>query len=236
MDDFTDKVVMITGAPGAVGSAVTRAFAARGAKLALVNHTLEPLQAAFDDLPNALLLGDVDVTEAESVQRGVKQVMDGWGRIDVLVNTVGTWRGGKSLYDESALDTWDFLMTLNARSIIVMAQAVVPVMIAQGSGKIVSIGARGGLQGSGSSGAYSASKAALIRATESLSESLKNQGINVNAVLPSTIDTAANRQSMPKADPDKWVAPDALADVIVFLASDAARAIHGASIPVYGRV
>jgi NAD(P)-dependent dehydrogenase (short-subunit alcohol dehydrogenase family) len=127
-------------------------------------------------------------------------------------------------------------MTLNARSIIVMARAVAPIMIEQGSGKIVNIGARTGLQGSGGSGAYSASKAALIRATESLSESLKNQGINVNAVLPSTLDTQPNREMMPKADTAKWVAPAALADVIVFLASDAARAIHGASIPVYGRV
>jgi NAD(P)-dependent dehydrogenase (short-subunit alcohol dehydrogenase family) len=236
MDYFADKVVMITGAPGDVGSAVTRAFADRGAKLALINLHHEPLKAKFADLADALLLGDVDVTQPDPIARAVQQVMDRWGRIDVLVNTVGTWRGGQSLYGESALDTWDFLMNINARSVVVTAQAVAPIMIAQGSGKIVSVGARSGLQGSGGSGAYSAAKAALQRATESLSESLKNQGINVNAVLPSTIDTEPNRQSMPKADPAKWVAPDALADVIVFLASDAARAIHGASIPVYGRV
>jgi NAD(P)-dependent dehydrogenase (short-subunit alcohol dehydrogenase family) len=236
MDDFKDQVVMITGAPGDVGSAVTRAFAGRGTRLALINLHQEPLQEAFGDLPNALLLGDVDVTEPEPVQRAVEQIMDRWGRIDVLVNTVGTWRGGQPLYDEAALDTWDFMMNINARSVVVTAQAVAPIMIEQGSGRIVSVGARSGLQGSGGSGAYSAAKAAVIRATESLSESLKNKGINVNAVLPSTIDTEPNRQSMPKADPAKWVAPDALADVIVFLASDAARAIHGASIPVYGRV
>lgn len=236
MDDFSDKVVMITGAPGDVGSAVTRAFAERGAKLALINRSPDPLHDAFDDLPDALLLGDVDVTELDPVQKAVSQTMDRWGRIDVLVNTVGTWRGGKPLYDESVLDTWDFMMNINARSVVVMARAVAPIMIEQGSGRIVSVGARSGLQGSGGSGAYSASKAALIRATESLSESLKNQGINVNAVLPSTLDTGPNREMMPKADPDKWVTPAALADVIVFLTSDAARAIHGASIPVYGRV
>lgn len=233
--DFTDKVVVITGAPGSVGTAITHAFATRGAKLGLINRSAEPLHKAFSNLKNTLLLGDVDVTEQEPVRGALTRVANTWGRIDVLVNVAGTWRGGKPLYDKSSLDTWDFLMDLNARSVVITAQIAAPIMIEQGSGKIISVGARSALKAGANDGAYAASKAALVRATESLSESLKDKGVNVNAVLPSTIDTEPNRESMPNRDFDRWVSPDALADVILFLASDLARAIHGAAIPVYGR-
>lgn len=230
-----NKVVLITGAPGGLGKAVSRAFAAQGAALALTNRSPEPLEAAFADLEDALLIGGIDVTKEEDVKRLVETVIERFGRIDVLVNIAGTWRGGTPVH-EMPVDTWDFLMTLNARSVYLMNQAVAPVMLEQGAGKIVSVAAKSALEARKGNAAYSASKSAVLRITEAMSAELKHQGINVNCVLPTTIDTPANRQSMPKADFSKWVSPEALADVIVFLASDAAQAIHGAAIPVDGLV
>jgi NAD(P)-dependent dehydrogenase (short-subunit alcohol dehydrogenase family) len=128
------------------------------------------------------------------------------------------------------------MLDLNAKSVINTARAVVPKMLAAGYGKIVNIGAIAGLRGGAKMGAYSASKGAVIRLTESMSAELRDKGINVNCILPSVIDTPQNRADMPSADPRRWVAPEALADVVLFLASDAARAIHGAAIPVSGLV
>jgi len=128
------------------------------------------------------------------------------------------------------------MLGLNARSVINVARAVVPGMIAAGNGKIVNIAALAGLAGKADMGAYSASKAAVIRLTESMSAELRDKGINVNCIMPSIIDTPQNRAAMPKADPGRWVTPQALAEVVMFLASDAASAIHGAAIPVTGRV
>ncbi len=229
------KVVLITGADGSLGRAVTRAFAGRGAHLALTDYRAEGLRESFADLDDALLVGGIDVTDPAAVERLVEAVIERWGRIDVLVNIVGTWRGGQPVH-ETELETWDFLMNLNARSVFLVSRAVVPHMIEAGAGKVVSVAAKTGLEGRTGVAAYSASKSAVIRLTEAMSDELKNGGINVNCVLPSIIDTPPNREAMPKADYAKWVAPEALADVIVFLASDAARAIHGAAIPVYGRV
>ena len=137
---------------------------------------------------------------------------------------------------ETPEDTWELMLGLNAKSVINCARAVVPGMLAAGRGKIVNIAALAGLSGKANMGAYSASKSAVIRLTESMSAELRDRGINVNCILPSTIDTPQNRADMPKADPRRWVAPEALADVVLFLASDAARAIHGAAIPVNGLV
>lgn len=142
---------------------------------------------------------------------------------------------GEKVHETSAR-TWDFLLGLNAGSLLNVAAAVVPHLIGQGGGKVVTVGAAAALKGAADMGAYGASKAALIRLTEAMSAELRDQGINVNCVLPSIIDTPDNRAAMPDADVSRWVAPEALADVIAFLASDAARAIHGAAIPVTGRV
>jgi NAD(P)-dependent dehydrogenase (short-subunit alcohol dehydrogenase family) len=127
------------------------------------------------------------------------------------------------------------MIDLNARSVFVACQAVIPTMVDQRSGKIINVAARSGLAGAARSAAYSAAKAAVIRLTESMAAELKNDGINVNCVVPGTIDTPRNRADMPKGDPSRWVTADSLAEVILFLASDAARDIHGAAIPVYGR-
>lgn len=236
--DLENKVAIVTGAAGALGSSVARRFAEAGARLALVDIKPDRLLDCCGPLRDeygAKLFGNTDVTAKQSVQRLAGLVLDEFGRIDVLVNIAGGWRGGTPVY-ETEPETFDFLMNLNAKSVLLMAGAVAPHMIEQGSGKIVSISASAGLKAQAGNSAYAASKAAVIRITEALSAELKSHNINVNCVLPSTIDTEANREMMPKADFDKWVAPEALADVLLFLASDASRAIHGAAIPVYGRV
>ena len=130
---------------------------------------------------------------------------------------------------------WDFVLTLNARTAFIVSRAVVPAMLERKSGRIIHVSSRAGLQGNARHAAQSVSKSAVIRLTESLSAELKRSGINVNCILPGTIDTAKNREDMPNAKTDRWVQPEAIADVFLFLASDAARAITGAAIPVYGK-
>lgn len=156
-----------------------------------------------------------------------------FGRIDVLCNLAGGFRMGDPVHATPAAD-WDFLFGLNARTLLHMAQAVVPGMIDAGGGKIVNIGAFAAQKGAAQMGAYIASKSAVIRLTESMAAELREKNINVNCVLPTIIDTPENRNAMPGADPARWVAPQDLASVIAFLASDAARAVHGAALPVTG--
>lgn len=237
MFDFSQRVVLIAGASGNLGQAVTRAFHAAGANLVLLDRAPDRLPQLFPELAgdaDHLLLGSVDVTDAESVARAAQSALARFGRIDVLANTVGGYRAGQPVH-ETALDTWDFMLNLNARAAFILSRAVVPPMLAQGAGKIVHVAARAALAGAANAAAYSASKAALVRLVESQAEELKRSHINVNCVLPGTIDTPQNRQAMPKADYSRWVSPEAIADVILFLASDAARAIHGAAVPVYGQ-
>jgi NAD(P)-dependent dehydrogenase (short-subunit alcohol dehydrogenase family) len=174
-----------------------------------------------------------DVTSAASIAAWVEAVKQKWGRADVLVNIAGGYKS-KAVLEMDEAD-WDFMLNLNARSAFLTCKAVLPLMLEQGGGKIINIGAKQALGAGRKSAAYAASKAAVLRLTEALSAEVRDQGINVNAVLPSTIDTPANRASQPDADYGKWVSPEDLAAVIVFLASPAANAIHGAQIPVYGK-
>jgi NAD(P)-dependent dehydrogenase (short-subunit alcohol dehydrogenase family) len=237
MLDFSDQIVMVSGASGNLGHAVARAFYEAGANLVLLDRRGDRLAELFPELagsPKHLLLGSVDATNAESVQGAVQAALDRFGRIDVLANTVGGYRAGTPVH-ETALETWDFMLNLNARTAFVLSRAVAPSMLAQGSGKIVHVAARAGLDGGAEASAYSASKAAVVRLVESMAAELRHDGINVNCVLPGTIDTPQNRQAMPQADHSRWVSPEAIADVILFLASDAGRAVNGAAVPVYGR-
>lgn len=236
MFDFTDQVILITGASGNLGSAVTRAFHAAGAKLVLADRHHDLLMGEFPELaarPECYLSEGADLTDADDVARLVNAAVARFGRIDVLANTVGGFRAGTPIH-ETPLDTWDFMLTLNARTVFLITRAVAPVMIDQGRGKIIHVAARPGLAGSANSGAYSAAKSAVIRLTESAAAELRAKGINVNCVIPGTLDTPENRASMPDADPGHWVAPESLARVFMFLASDAARDIHGATIPALG--
>ena len=228
---FSGKTCLITGAAGNLGRAVAGAFAAEGASLILMDHAEEHLRSAYGGEAQGRRFAIADLRDAQSVAR----VIPAGTRIDILCNIAGGFRMGQPVHETSD-DTWDLMLGLNAKSVINCARAVVPGMLAAGGGKIVNVGAVAGLSGKANMGAYIASKAAVIRLTESMAAELRDKGINVNCVLPSTIDTPQNRKDMPKADPKRWVAPEALADVVLFLASDAARAIHGASIPVAGLV
>ena len=237
MTEFKDKLVMVTGASRNLGGAVTQAFAAAGAKLTLIDRHPELLAETFPVLvrqTDRFLAENVDLTQPEAVTAVVQKIVATFGRIDVLVHTVGGFFSGPPLH-ETPLDKLDFMLLLNAKTTFITNQAVLQKMVPQGSGKIINIAARPALQGNKNMSAYSAGKAAVLRLTESAAAEVKAQGINVNAVIPGTIDTPQNRAAMPNANTDNWVQPASLADVILFLASDAARDIHGAAIPVYGR-
>jgi len=217
---------MLTGAAGNLGRAVAEAFAGRGARLLLLDRRATLAEAR--DLSLA-----VDLLDAQAVQAAVDKAMQRFGRVDVLCNLAGAFRMGSPVHETSRED-WDFLLDVNARTILHTARAVVPRMLAAGGGKIVNVGAYAAQKGVEHMGAYVAAKSAVIRLTETMAAELRSRNINVNCVLPTIIDTPENRAAMPDADPRRWVAPADLAEVIVFLASDAARAVHGAALPVSG--
>lgn len=230
---FKDKVVVITGAAGNLGKAVASAFASAGASLVLVDVSDAVLAQAYPGQDDRRLLLAADLMDATSARKAVDAALARFQRIDCLCNIAGGFRMGPAVHETPA-ELWRLMLDLNAGTLLHMVQAVVPDMLSHGAGKIVNIGAGGGLKGGARMGAYSASKSVVMRLTESMAAELRDKGINVNCVLPSVIDTPQNRADMPKADPKKWVAPQDLAQVILFLCSDAARAIHGAAIPVNG--
>jgi len=220
------RTVMLTGAAGNLGRAVAGAFG--DANLVL----LDLKRGSLQDSDRQMFIA-ADLLDAKSVQAAVDQAVQRFKRIDVLCNIAGGFRMGSTVHETSDKD-WDFMLSVNARTVLNMSRAVVPVMLKGGGGKIVNIGAFAAQKGAAQMGAYIASKSAVIRLTETMAAELREQNINVNCVLPTIIDTPENRAAMPKADPGRWVAPQDLAQVIVFLASDAARAIHGAALPVTG--
>jgi NAD(P)-dependent dehydrogenase (short-subunit alcohol dehydrogenase family) len=203
----------------------------------LVDRTQDRLREAFAEIAdsaNHLLAGGIDLTNPESLTQLVEQALARFGRVDVLVNTVGGYRGGKPVHTTELAD-WDFLFNVNLRSTLLCCRAVIPQMLKQRSGKIINVASRDGLHGSAGYAAYSASKSAVLRLTESLADELKASNINVNCIMPGTIDTPQNRAAIPNGDFSKWVEPTAIAEVIAFLASDASRAINGAALPILGK-
>lgn len=233
---FSGRCAAVTGASGNLGSAVARAFLEAGARLALIDRR----QAAVADilpgevkLPKAAHFGGVDLTVLEEVNDLAEKISKEFGPIDFLVNIAGGYRAGPPVH-ETDESSWQFLLDLNARTVFNTAVAFTPGMRARGFGKIVNIASRSGLRASAGAGPYSVSKSAVLRLTEAMSAENKDQGINVNCVIPGTIDTPQNRKAMPAADSERWVQPDSLAQVILFLCSAQARDIHGAAIPVYG--
>ena len=220
--------VMLTGAAGNLGRAVAAAVAEAGANLALVDLQ----RGALQDSDRQLFLA-TDLLNPESVQAAVDKAVQRFKRIDVLCNLAGAFRMGSPVHETSDKD-WNFLFDVNARTVLNTARAVVPHMLKAGGGKIVNVGAFAAQKGTAQMGAYAASKSAVIRLTETMAAELRERNINVNCVLPTIIDTPENRAAMPHADPKRWVASQDLARVILFLASDAARAIHGAALPVTG--
>ena len=237
MNDMTGKVIIITGAAGNLGRATAKAFSEAGAKLAVVDRERDLVKDVFAaEIPEGdrCYYAAANLMDEESVAATIQGIWDTFGRIDALINIAGGFTMGPPLH-ETPLETWQFMMDLNARTVFLTCRAAIPHLLAQQSGAIVNIGARAALSGKANMGPYVASKSAVIRLTETMAAELRHDGINVNCILPGTIDTPRNRKDMPDADFDKWVAPEAIADVILFLVSDAARAVNGASIPVYGR-
>lgn len=236
MDDFAGRVILITGAAGNLGNAVARAFQKAGAKTVLIGHSAEKLKKVFYDIyssPDHLLIGGVDLTDADTTEKVVDEAYRYFHRVDVLFNAIGTFSGGKPVHEED-IETWEYLFKINFYTTLFICRAVIPYLMRQGSGKIINTASRSGVTGLAKYGAYSASKSGVLRLTESLAEELKSFNINVNCIIPGTIDTPQNREEMPNADYSKWVKPSDIADVVLFLASEASRAITGAAIPVYG--
>lgn len=238
MADFKGKVALITGASGFLASGVIPKFREAGAHLVLPNdpeHVSKSLNKIAEhypelvDHPDHLLADPTDLTDVKQVQALVDSALEKFGKIDILVNIVGGWQAGNPVH-ETDIEVWDNMMRLNAKTTFLISRAVIPSMLATGSGKIVSIGAKPGLKASGNDAAYSAAKSAVLRLTESMSEEYKKQGININAVLPSAIVPPEKQAE----DPTAGVTPDQLAEVILFLCSDAASIIHGAIIPAFG--
>jgi len=237
MFDFSNQVIVVTGGAGNLGAATARAFYRAGARVAVVDRQREmAAEVLGSDVPEGDYCAYVagNLMDENSVVGIAETIMSRFGRIDVLVNVAGGYRAGKSLH-ETPLETWEFMMNLNARTVFLMSRAVIPHMLARGRGKIVSVAARAALQGTAGSGPYVASKMAVIRLTEAMAEELGGQGVNVNCILPGRMDTPANRAAQPDADFSTWVTPESMASVILFLASDFARDVNGAAVPVYGR-
>jgi len=223
------KVIVITGALGALGRVVAETAAARGARVAGIDHA--PSQAAAT--AQRIELGGVDLADSAQARKAIDTAAAHFGRLDALVNIAGGFTF--ETVADGDIKSWQLMHALNLLTALNASHAALPHLTASSAGRIVNIGAMGALQAGAGMGPYAASKAGVHRLTEALAAEHKGK-ITVNAVLPSTIDTAANRASMPKADFSKWVTPQELAEVILFLAGDAASAVTGALIPVAGRV
>jgi NAD(P)-dependent dehydrogenase (short-subunit alcohol dehydrogenase family) len=230
---FEHQTVMVTGAAGNLGQAVAAAFAAQGTRLVLLGRQVDSLRTVFGEEGVDRLFLPVDLLDARQVAAALAAAVTRFGRVDVLCNLAGGFRMGEAVH-ETPDSTWDFLQDINTRTLLNMVRAVVPHMLERGGGKIVNVGAFAGQKGMAQMGAYCAAKSSVMRLTEAMAAELREKNINVNCVLPTIIDTPENRAAMPDANPLRWVAPGDLASVIVFLASDAARAVHGATLPVTG--
>ena len=230
---FENKVVLVTGGAGVLGRSVVRWFMSGGARIAIIDYSDEIIDDAWPVKRDGDLYLVCNLTDRGQCEAAVARVLSEAGSIDVLCNIAGGFLMGAPVH-ETTDATWDFLFDLNARSILNMASAVVPHMLAAGGGKIVNVAARAAREGAAMMGAYTASKAAVLRLTETMGMELRDNNINVNCVMPSLIDTPRNRQDMPGADFSRWVDPDDIAKVIGFLASEDAGCIYGAGIPVDG--
>ncbi len=232
-----NRNVLITGGTGILGSAVTKAYLAQDDTVAvtyLFENEVERFKAYNPELSEDVTFLYANVTEEAEVQNTIKEFLFQFDRLDVLINIVGGFVGGIPTA-ELEVDRWDFMMNLNLKSVFLCCKAVIPDMTAQGYGKIINVSARAGLKGEAGLSAYCVSKGGVRTLTESLAAEVMDSGVNVNAIMPSVMDTPMNREAMPDEEHDRWVAPADVAKVICFLTSDDASVINGAAIPVYGR-
>ena len=232
--DVAGHTIVVTGATGNLGGAVARTLRDRDANVVLVARSVEALAQRFGRDDARQLFVAADLTRRDDTAQVAAQALARFGRIDALCNVAGGFRMGPPVH-ETPDATFDALYDVNVRSVLNMVRVVVPAMLAAGRGSIVNVAALAAQRGIGNMGAYCASKAVVVRVTESMAAELGARNIRVNCVLPSTLDTPENRAAMPAADPGAWVAPADVAQAIVFLASPAANAINGAAIPVTGR-
>ena len=223
------KVIVVTGALGALGKVVTDVAQSRGARIAGIDHATSQMPATADRIE----IGGVDLSDAAQAKMAVEAAAKHFGGLDALVNIAGGF--AFETVGDGDIKTWQRMHTLNVLTALNTSHAALPHLAASKAGRIINIGAMGALQAGSGMGPYAASKAGVHRLTEALASEWKGK-VTVNAVLPSIIDTKANRADMPKADFSKWVTPQELAEVILFLVSDAASGITGALIPVNGRV
>jgi NAD(P)-dependent dehydrogenase (short-subunit alcohol dehydrogenase family) len=233
------KVAIITGSAGALGSATTKTFLENKAMVVALYHTKEKFNKLVDtlgDLSKNLSGVQGDAISAEDCKRLVAETTDRYGRVDILVNIVGGWRGGRTL-EKTSEETWDNMINLNAKTVFLCCREVLPHMINENYGRIVNISAKSSTREGRmkNSSAYAASKGAVRTLTYAMTEELKDKNINVNCIMPSTIDTEDNRKMIPNADFSKWVPPEQIAETILFLCSDKAKDIKGACVPIYGK-
>ncbi len=238
-ESIRGRIVVVTGATGALGRVVVKRLLEAGASVAAVHRSEE----RFRDLsvfaagpPEALAGFKADVTSETDVRNMVDQVVRRYGRVDALLNLVGGYRGGADIASTGE-DDWDFLMRTNLKSAFLCSRAVLPLMMKAGSGRIVSVAARPGVENKGraKSGAYAVSKAGVVVLTETIAEETKKSGITANCIVPGTIDTPRNRADIAGADVSKWADPGEIAEVLLFLVSEASSVVSGAAIPVYGK-
>jgi NAD(P)-dependent dehydrogenase (short-subunit alcohol dehydrogenase family) len=234
-DEFKDKVALVAGGTGALGAAVATAFLDMGARVVVTYRQRQEFDALRAGANTAHLSGvAADVTDAAADLVLVEKLAAEHGRLDILVNAVGGFAGGKKVWQEDPA-TYERMMALNLQSGFALSRAALPVMIRQKRGWIVNIASRAGYGHSPGAALYAASKAAALVFFDSLADEVKPYAINVNSVVPSIFDTPANRSAMPSAEFARWPKPEEIARVILFLCSAEARLIHGAAIPVYGR-
>ena len=233
---FVEKSVLVAGGTGGLGRVVSLAFLSEGARVIVTYRE----QKEFDSLKSdaaangASVNGHiVDVTDETAVRQLLDQVVAKYGRLDILVNAVGGYAGGINLW-ELETKVFERMLALNLRSGYVLSRAAIPAMLKQKDGAIVNVVSKAALDHGAGASAYAASKAAALALMDSLAAEVKGSGVRVNSILPSIIDTEANRKAMPGADFAKWPKPEEIARVILFLCSDDAKVIHGAAIPVYG--
>jgi NAD(P)-dependent dehydrogenase (short-subunit alcohol dehydrogenase family) len=233
------KVALVTGATGTLGRVVAKALLDKGAHV-VSTYRSEDMQKELGDFAggtSGTLMGvQADVTDEESVQALFQKVLDKYGRVDILLNIVGAYKGGNEIVNTKESD-WEYMMNVNLKSAFLCSKTALPSMMKRNYGKIVSVSARTAIEKRfrSKSGAYAVSKAGIIVLTETIAEEVKKYDINVNCIMPSTIDTPDNRRNFPEGDFSKWVKPEEIAKVILFLVSDDSKIVSGASLPVYGK-
>lgn len=230
--NFSNKVVLITGGTGALGRTLVKKFIDSGAitiSSFLNEKEAEKLKTANPEVE----MIELDIGKEEQILKMIPILVERFGTINILVNVVGGYLGGKSITELSGTD-WDTMMNLNLKSAFLISKHVIPIMKSGNGGNVVHISSRTGLKSEGYDSAYAASKAALIRFVESAAQEFKEHNININCILPTTIDTDANRKAMPKADFTKWLLAEDLANVVLFLCSPSSGVINGSAIPTYG--